>query len=341
DAGAGAIKVAQATRSRSRWTLADAAVVERASAINAEPTSRQADADDEILGALSLAERLQGRRAAGVLSMRDCEFHAVHVDPRDASPHKLQQALSAAAPLAWRERTLDHWSIRNSPDVRDPQSPNVGVLSAPITRADRAAADLGRAGLDCRQLDAAPAALARAAGLMVGDSAAPMAVIDWGYSRATFVAVRHGQPLYVRPLRQCEFSQMLRAVGDAAGCSLSQAAVVLQQQRLVGGASHGAALADAVSRLCGEPLQRLQREVRRTLEYLGSHRRHLAPKGIVLLGGGATIAGAAPWLTGALGVETRVWRPDRQVLEVSDGLNVPVALLGEAVAASMLAWGKR
>ena len=73
---------------------------------------------------------------------------------------------------------------------------------------------------------------------------------------------------------------------------------LLQQQRLVGGASHGAALADAVSRLCGEPLQRLQREVRRTLEYLGSHRRHLAPKGIVLLGGGATIAGAAPWLTG-------------------------------------------
>ena len=144
DLGVGAVKVAQLVRRRSHWELLDAAIVRRRQSFTTSPEGRSPEGRaveptlaEEVLAGVSLADRLQGRRAVGVLSMRPCEFHSLLVDEASLTDEALRHELHAVAAMPWHERTFDAWPISHATDPTGRPTPNLGVISLPISCATK------------------------------------------------------------------------------------------------------------------------------------------------------------------------------------------------------------
>ena len=343
DLGAGAVKLAQVVRRRGRLELADAAIVRRGGPGSSDATIPEAarSSTDEILGAMSLAQKARGRPAAGVLSMRDCEFHALYIKEPNPSPETVRRELSSSSPLSWSGRSFDSWSIYHPSDPKNQAVANVGSLSTQATTADSAAADIAGAGLDCQSLDGVPTAIARAMRLMVGGRDIPLAAVDLGYGCATYSAIRGGRPLYVRRLKKRGFQSNIGQLAEAIDCSEGEALGMLQQHGIASDSEATTDAAEAITSVVTPHLSRLETELRRTVAYLQSHRRNLSPVGMVLFGCGATTAGLPGVLSRSLDVDVRTWQPDPALLSVPSVLSVPPVLIAPAVAASALAWGDK
>ena len=172
--------------------------------------------------------------------------------------------------------------------------------------------------------------------MMLGCQDMNLVALDWGYSRGTFCLVREGRTLYVRCLKQSAFSDVIDRVAEAFACSPDHAWELLRNCGVDKDARHqelGLMVQDVVLPF----VERLKLEINRTIEYLQSHRRNLAPTGIVLFGVGALLAGLGTWLRTKLELDVRIWQPNPEVLELPDHLPVPVVLLAPALAASALA----
>jgi Tfp pilus assembly PilM family ATPase len=338
DLGAGAVKVAQIARRRGGHELAGAAIVRREGSL---ATTSPADClGDEIRGALSMAEQLRGRRAAGVLSMGLCDFHPVRIADQRVNADVLRSELSAGAPGDWRQRTFDSWPLEGGGGPPGATQPNRGVISLPTAEADLAAAGVASAGLACRRLDSLPAALARALRMMVGDQEITLAAIDWGISHATYFVYKNGSPQYIRRLRRCAFADVIDAVTRSLTCSEEEAAALLQTHGIGNETKKRGHVAELIHDVVQPHLQRLHSELRRTMRYLDSHRRNLKPAGVVIFGVGATMAGFAGWLTGKIGLRAEVWRPNPAALTLPVEPPFPIVLLAPALAASALCWEK-
>jgi Tfp pilus assembly PilM family ATPase len=172
------------------------------------------------------------------------------------------------------------------------------------------------------------------------DTSRPVAVLDWGFSRATFCIVFNGRPLFVRCLRDCEFGLLIRALRDALNLTWDEARRIAIQH--AGGAQtrdfDDAELSAIVTEVIAPVVSELKAELHRTLVYLQLHRSKLVPQQLWLFGGGAAITGIAPMLEAQIEMNVRCWELGGPVYSSNCAGDIPVAMLGPAIALSCLAW---
>ena len=93
----------------------------------------------------------------------------------------------------------------------------INVVTAPAAWSDQVSADVAAGRWNCRVIDSLPWALARAACHGSGADALPttVAVLDWGYARATLCLIHDGAPAMVRCLKDCGFAGVVAAAQAA------------------------------------------------------------------------------------------------------------------------------
>ncbi len=96
--------------------------------------------------------------------------------------------------------------------------------------------------------------------------------------------------------------------------------------------------AHAMTEAAAPAIDELVRQISRTLQFTELQRRHLQPAGIWLLGGGASLKNAAPYLSRALSLPVRIvsLAPASEPIACAAGNRS--AVFGSAAALSALAW---
>jgi Tfp pilus assembly PilM family ATPase len=182
--------------------------------------------------------------------------------------------------------------------------------------------------------------MARAIGLLGGLSGGRRVLaVDWGYSNTTLCVVGDDRPLYSRRVHNCAFGKILESIMRVFNVSLDEAQHLLDAEGLTladsdapADAQTQAAIADAASDTLGE----LIRQVKRTLQFMETQRRHLQPTEVWLLGGGASLRNVGPHVAQALQLPVHVWTMPDAAIPCAAGQRG--ALFSTAAALSALAW---
>ena len=317
DLGTHCVKLAQVERRGPRFRLKEAVIIRRCEAWTPRDT-QELPSSDEIRAALSLGTHFVGRRAAAVLPMSLCDVRpctidtTVELDPRAAVLRELDTVYGDTEAA----RDVDFWSAGQAADSASSQE-ELFALSLPALWTARVAQDLTEARLVGQALDGLPLALGRAALLSHPATSGPLAVVDWGYRRATLCIVLGGRPLFVRCLRESGFAAVVTALCKTLSVTSDEAQQLLVTRGLPALDSNGSDELSVVIRdVIREPLDAFVEELNRTLAFLQQQRRAAVPGRLVLLGGGATIRNIEGHLQAHL----------------------PPALLAPAMALSALAW---
>jgi Tfp pilus assembly PilM family ATPase len=244
--------------------------------------------------------------------------------------HEVRSAIEAITQSSADHLELDLWPA----DLVNQQRWNVLAVARPW--ADRIYYDVAENGFACHTIDGVPQALARALQLSAnGESLAPMAVLDWGFSQATFCLVAEGQPVYVRVLKDCSFQAVLSSVSEELGVTLDEAGVLLEKYGARGlNFKTEDEVVSMIAELIAEPLRHLESELARTLTHVGLQYRELVPRKLILFGGGALVTGLPRHLCRKLRLEAQRWSFDKS----DSNAKKHDALFGVAMALSALAW---
>lgn len=341
DIGTHSVKLAQVERHGSRLELRDAAIVPRRHpwAKDAGLETSPRESLEELTVGRSLGCRFTGRLAACTVPISICDVHGITLGNCKPAEQRRQTAreLAALSKNPNVEREFDLWPV--PVDVWGNRSPqfDTNVVSLASDWAKRVADDHARAGLACRVLDGLPTALGRAVALTESDPHQPQAAFDWGWSEATFCIVLREQPVYIRRMREVGYSQLVRVICEQLSVSTTEARLLMSEHGLPHG-EQSSDLQHVMADVLDEALARLSEELDRTLDFIRSHAPRLEPVRLWLFGGGATIANSAAWLESHARIETSVWRLGEQSNATCEGVALPMALFGPAVALSMLAW---
>jgi len=341
DIGVSTVKVAQVSRRHGRFHLTEAAVVER---LRPWPGSGLAQetprpSRNEIAGALSLGGRFRGRMAGAVASLAVGELLSMQLPEGGAGSLRTQvaQRLGLNSSRGQQGVSFDCWPT-NHPADRTGIVDNAGALTVRDAWADCLVSDLGSAGLRCQTLDGIPTSLPRMMRFQAGyDAAQPFAVLDWGYSQALFCVLFGGRPIYSRCLKRCGLHHLLDSASEKAGLTVDDTTHLLLEHGLPG-ARKMTPPQQVFAEIAAELIETIESELRRTLTHLRSHRAHIVPSRLCIVGGGATIRNLAPTLTARLPWEFHVWDPRRALNVKCDTHRDLLPLLGPAIAMSVLAW---
>lgn len=202
--------------------------------------------------------------------------------------------------------------------------------------------DLQSSGLDCQQLDGVPFSLARAFSLFE-DSDEPVALLDWGYSRATMCIIQNGYPKFVRMLRRSGYRFVMEEIGKGFELDPEMARIVASKYGLEDssdGWSHSLSrqeekrsIQQTLHDFVLEPVNVIAKEVNRTIRFLENQQKALVPSKLVLFGGGATLKNVAPLLESKVRMPAEVWGED---IEVQGPDQLPLAVISNAIAMSAL-----
>ncbi len=343
DLGTRAVKLVQVERRGTYLDVDHALIIQRHSPWSAETQSDSAplNSGDEIRAALSLPPGFYGRLAACTLPMSLCDVRSFNIRPgTDAERREeVSTQLSAVYGNELDAREFDFWPIDTAKETQA-NVDNVSVLSVSHESSMQVANEFSHAGLAVQTLDGIPLALARA--IQLGGNAYsehPVAVVDWGYSRATLCLVAQGCPLFVRCLRDSGFDALLHELSRHLGISLDEAGRLLVEHGLPNpGPAIGKELQQVIAEVSAAAVSVFVEELSRTLTYLTSHRRPVAPDQVVLMGAGATIKNVTTFLEDKIGMPIRIWRPENIRINCESAAKLPLELLGPAIALSSLAW---
>jgi Tfp pilus assembly PilM family ATPase len=340
DLGARAIKLAQLERDGRGVRLSAAAVLQRELPVVAGADGCvSAWSPRELRAALALEPNFRGRAAAGVLSALVAGARMLELPPgsdaelRSMIGQHLQETLGPDA----ADCEFDYWDAAGDGG----QHTTLGVVYAPRAAALAAARNFSAAGLSCELLDGLPTALARAVSLLHANDDEPVALVDWGYARVTFVATRCGRPSFVRLLRQGEFGALVRSASqelELPAHDVEQLLALYGVHADEADESDAAQAARLLGRFVSREMLALEQELLRTLEHLRLHRPALAPARIILCGGGATIAGVDAVLAMRLDLPVAVWRLPPPADGAAAAPRACQPLLAGAAALSALAW---
>lgn len=350
DIGTASVKIAQAARTAEGVTCAARILVPRVASLVSSETQDEVDetarevawsVQGEIRAGLSMQDGFRGRSAAVALPMADCELYQVSLpmlEPEDFDLH-VSRALRSISRTSVENLQFDFWPSEFEP--RRGKDHQWNVMGVARRRSDRAYRDLLENRLSCKLIDGAPHALARAATYTrVGNADDSFACLDWGISRATFVLIHHGNPVYVRILKDCGFQRMLNELAETIGVESAEAHHLLMQFGI--GRSGSDARAKEETALIREgvnnALLRLQQEFDRTMRYLQCLRRPHVPQELILFGAGALVRGLPHHLAARLGLKTGVWSLDSSRARLPGGPASLDCLFGTAFGLSLLAW---
>jgi len=342
DVGTCTVTVAQLVRRHDKLQIGAAVVVPRRSPWStgdslAEGTYSSAD---ELRVATSLQPDFRGSRVAATLPMTLCDVHLVDnsIDVVTRRPGVIRQAIETAIQGSAEDLQFDCWSA----NTQESSSQGTQVLTLSKNWSDRLCEDIGQSGWECQVLDGMPQALARAVEMVEQpDWPKPIAVLDWGFGRATFCVVVEGRPVYVRSLKDCSFQRLLDAVSEQLNVTSGEVQQLLQNHGLsADGEQQTAGVAELVSELAAKPLAQLEQEIQRTIAHLEIQRKATVPQSICLMGGGGTIRGIAPLLAERLNLNVSLWEMPQQNDSAPLTSATPMCMLGPAAALSALAWEK-
>ncbi len=342
DIGASSVKLAQVVRQGGKLRLEEAAMVVRQEGwqeVNLAEMAPRSSAD-ELQTVLANAPRCEGRASAALLPTAACEWNNTTVASDETNPLSAIAEEFTVIGIDLRGRVFDYWAGLPLGRGGKTNQKGIHILSTSCDWSDRLAGDLVRVGLDCRAIDGLPLALARAVGEVDRTTGKMLAAIDWGYSGATFVLLDAGQPVYVRQLKQTAFRETVSHVAEELDLSEEEAGELLRVTSAL--PPHAEDMVAIVLEKIIEPaIVALTGELERTLHYLQSIGKRLAPQRIYLFGGGATLPGIGHCLTERLSREVFPWKLDAESEEIAASKSLATCLLGPAVALSALRWKSR
>jgi type IV pilus assembly protein PilM len=347
DVGTHTVKLAQVVRDGATARLHRAAVIQRPASWNGEESlalEQPITSHLEIRAALECGDFV-GRDAICVLPMNACQLRCLNVPP--GSERERRTIIEGEMAEEWSElrhpMEFDFWEMETSRgDKAGGDTFNVSVLAASRLWISQLFRDCRKSGLNCWAVDGAPLAMARAVGLAGGASAGRRALaVDWGYSSVTLSIVGDDRPLYSRRVHDCAFGRVLEALMNAFDVTLDEAQHLVDSQGLPHDESKSnedAATQQAIAEAAAEPLEELVSQIRRTLHFTEAQRRHLQPTAVWLLGGGAAMRNAAPYLHHQLELPVHIWGLPEDDEPIACAAGQRAAVFSAATALSAAVW---
>lgn len=336
DIGTANVKIAQLVRRDGELRVLATALVPRGARVaevDSDSVASDLSSAGEIRTAIAVGGAFHGRHAAAVMPMSYCDVHQVGSLAMQEDTDVDQEIRSAIETIT--QYSADHLEFDIWPaDLANQQRWNVLAVARPWS--DRIYFDVVESGYSCNVIDGVPQALARAIGLTAADDAMPpTAVLDWGFSQATFCLVADGLPVYVRVLKDCSFQAALAVVAEKLGVTSDEAAVLLEKYGARGlNFKTEDEIVSMIAELVAEPLRHLEAELAKTLSHVAVQYRNYAPRKLVLFGGGALVGGLPRYFSRKTRMDTQVWSFDKHEPHTTKH----DAIFGVAMALSALAW---
>lgn len=346
DIGTHTVKLAQAVRDGAAVRLHRAAVIQRPSSWNNEDglaLEQPITSYPEIRAALECG-KFVGKNAICSLPMNVCQLRLLNVPP--GTDYERRTIIAGELAEEWAElkhpMEFDFWEMEAAKSDKPTDSFNVSVLAAPRLWISQLFRDCRKSGLHCWAVDGPPLALARAVALAGGTSGARRVLaVDWGFASVTLCIAGDERPLYSRRLHDCAFGRVHDAIMNVFDVSLDEAQHLSDSQGLLlddADASADVATQKAITEAAAEPLEELVRQIRRTLLFTESQRRHLQPDAIWLMGGGASMRNVAAYLESQLEMPVRAWQLPADDEPIACASGERAAVFSAATALSTAAW---
>ena len=337
DIGTHTIKMAQVEKRNGKLKLIDAALISRQQpwSVNGWQKPTPMTSADELMAAYSVGQKFQGRNAASMTSMALCDVRSINIPQgnRKQSLEAISGRFEEIERLNIHNRQFDYWEIPN--EWKSRTRDNIYVLSMENSWAEQVAEDHSRAGLTCKCLDGNPMALARAAN-MIADQPTT-AILDWGYTRATFCIQKMGTPVFVRMLRDSGLKQTIETLAETLSVSLDQASKLLSEHGVTVENEVASDIQKIISSSVSTLSKQITEELVRTVGHLRRSNGAEIPEELVLFGGGSTIKNICQRLEPKLPFSLKQWT----FAKPRDNFRWPMQLFGPAVALSALGWSSR
>lgn len=340
DVGTSSVKIAQVMRHKNTWSLAASAIIPRQQAWQDDlvKEGKSLSSSDELLAARSLQQGYNGRRVAAALPMMLCDIHRLDVDlAREANAMQLlQRTIQVATQKSVKGIQCDYWSA----PAAGKQPAWSQALTVPEIWTEQICSDITEAGWSCKAIDGSPLAIARAAAMVHPQAkSAPIAVLDWGSSRATLCFVENGQPSYVRCLKGCALQDVLDLLVNELQVSELEAQSLLEDYGLTHStAAESNEVVELVGKIIAEPISQLVEEIKRSFSHFQYLRRSNSPQFLCLQGGGGMIKQLDTHLASCLDIEVKNWQLPPGSTEQDSADPRSHCLLAPAIALSALAW---
>lgn len=345
DFGSQSVKLAQIVVRGKRIGVRAAAVVPRA---NPWPNdlsglTEACSSLGELDVALTLNDQFVGNMAAAAVSMAVCDVRRISIPEQGNHPPNdiIAREFSGIERFRAANRIFDFWETDRA---FSDSGPPVNVLSIPEFWSAQFLNDLDGCRLTTDVLDGVPFTMTRAFNLFE-DSDEPVALLDWGYSRATFCIVHHGYPKFVRMLRKSGFRYVVDEISRSFDIDAEMARKTIQQYGIDDGytnrfsteldesARNRLDIQQTIHDFVLEPVNAIGKEIIRTINFLHNQQKALAPTRLVIFGGGATLRNIVPLLESRIRMQCDIWGED---IAVSVPGGVPLSLLANAIAMSAL-----
>jgi Tfp pilus assembly PilM family ATPase len=340
------VKLAQAVRDGVSVRLHRAAVIQRPNSWNGEDAlgmEQPISSAPEIRAALECGG-FSGRNAICVLPMNLCQLRGLNVPPGTDQERRAMAADELTE--EWAEKKVamefDLWETDPGRTDKNTDAFNVNILSASRPWVAQLWRDCRQSGLDCWAIDGVPLAMARAVAHAGGlDGGRRALAVDWGYSNTTLCVVGDDRPLYTRRIHGCKYGKVLDEICQAFGVSLDEAQHLMHAHGFLGNESDPAAdpqIQRAITDAATETTNELVRQLKRTLQFLESQRRHLHADALWLMGGGASTRNIGPYFNQALTLPVHVCGGAFEPSAAEDLSPQRGAVFSTAIALSALAW---
>ena len=334
DIGTHTIKMAQVEKRSGRIELTDAALIARETpwSVNGWQKADPLDSANELKSAYSIGRQFQGRKVATAASMALCDVRSLNI--RLGSRHQnldaIRKGFRNIERMDIENRQFDYWPI--PADWKSRSQDNVYVLSMDNQWAEQLAGDHLQAGLNCQLIDGTPNALARAAEMQTDGECT--AILDWGYTRATFCVQRAGTPVFVRMLRESGLRVAIETLSDAMSVSADEASRLLQDFGLPGHDEPATEVQAMIAATLAPLINQITAELTRTVDHLQRSSGAVIPDSMFLFGGGSAIRNVRDRLTEKIPFQLRSW----SLPVPRENFRWPIELFGPAAALSSLAW---
>ncbi len=346
DIGSRFTKLAQVRRHRGRWVIS---ALHTLAPQDEQPLAEQSlvhGALSQSLTGLNLRQAgFRGQRCAALLTGAIAEPRTLHlpVATADETEQMIQLELEDATHnlATGNKLEFDFWTSQD--DNNSDRAARVSVLATPRHVSAAVALDLSQQSLNCETLDGLPFALARAVRFV--DPSSPgrtYATLDWGCHEPLFVAVRNGEPVFHRVLRNCGLETAITAIRNEFTVSRFDASRLLAAVGInrtnaeTSTSTTTLPIRQAVQRCLHPVLERLLDQTRRSLDFLDQHDRHLLPQSLWLFGGGAALSGVEGAFASQLALPSRVWEPTPVQISRDLPSHGSLAPFGAAVGLSLL-----
>ncbi|MBN1513969.1 MAG: pilus assembly protein PilM [Phycisphaerae bacterium] len=309
DVGAASIRAVQLRRVDAVWELVRSVQTPARHDQSAEP-DLQASAD--CVRSLIKRHRFVGRTAAAAIGPPQAELHVLEVPAEAAANNGPDKAVHAELErllhAGGEEYELAYWSLPKK------RADLLGAVGVAVRRehALRIWEFCGRAGLDCRQIDASACALARFAAVLRNPrpNAAHQVhgVLDLGHSSARLILCLGDVPVLTRVF-DAGGSRWTSLIAEWFGISTQSAEVHKCEQGVLadrsGGASSAGSLNGMLHAVLRTELESLASQLERSYAYVLQYYPQSAAGGLLLTGGGAALPNLDRYLAGKLGIDVR------------------------------------